>query len=75
MTDYGHELLFGSSLTPTAQRPEQVVALAQLSEARGARSRVQVGDRRVGDARPGELANVAGDDAHERAAVCAGDQP
>ena len=32
MTDYGHELLFGSFITPTAQRPERVVALAQLSE-------------------------------------------
>ncbi|GIH15428.1 LLM class flavin-dependent oxidoreductase [Rugosimonospora africana] len=32
MTDYGHELLFGTFLTPTAQRPEQVVALAQLAE-------------------------------------------
>jgi hemerythrin-like domain-containing protein len=32
MTDYGHELLFGTFLTPTAQRPELVVALAQLSE-------------------------------------------
>jgi alkanesulfonate monooxygenase SsuD/methylene tetrahydromethanopterin reductase-like flavin-dependent oxidoreductase (luciferase family) len=35
MTDYGHELLFGSFLTPTAQRPEQAVALAHLSEQAG----------------------------------------
>jgi alkanesulfonate monooxygenase SsuD/methylene tetrahydromethanopterin reductase-like flavin-dependent oxidoreductase (luciferase family)/hemerythrin-like domain-containing protein len=35
MTDYGHDLLFGSFLTPSAQRPEQVVALAQLSEQAG----------------------------------------
>jgi len=32
MTDYGHELRFGSFLTPTAERPLQAVALAQLSE-------------------------------------------
>ncbi|MEU5940594.1 LLM class flavin-dependent oxidoreductase [Micromonospora sp. NPDC047548] len=32
MTDYGHELLFGSFLTPAADRPEQVVALAKLCE-------------------------------------------
>jgi alkanesulfonate monooxygenase SsuD/methylene tetrahydromethanopterin reductase-like flavin-dependent oxidoreductase (luciferase family) len=31
MTDYGHELLFGS-FTPDARQPERVVALAQLSE-------------------------------------------
>lgn len=35
MTDYGHELLFGSFLTPSAQRPDQVVGLAQLSEQAG----------------------------------------
>jgi alkanesulfonate monooxygenase SsuD/methylene tetrahydromethanopterin reductase-like flavin-dependent oxidoreductase (luciferase family)/iron-sulfur cluster repair protein YtfE (RIC family) len=35
MTDYHHELLFGSFLTPAARRPEQVVALTQLSEAAG----------------------------------------
>lgn len=35
MTDYGHDLLFGSFITPTAQRPEHVVALAQLSERAG----------------------------------------
>lgn len=35
MTDYGHDLLFGSFLTPTNQAPDQVVALAQLSEAAG----------------------------------------
>ncbi|MFI5954054.1 LLM class flavin-dependent oxidoreductase [Cryptosporangium sp. NPDC051539] len=32
MTDYGHELLFGTFLTPTAEAPERVVALAQLTE-------------------------------------------
>lgn len=32
MTDYGHDLLFGSFLTPTGAAPERVVALAQLSE-------------------------------------------
>ncbi|SCG68901.1 LLM class flavin-dependent oxidoreductase [Micromonospora inositola] len=32
MTDYGHQLIFGSFLTPTADRPEQVVALAKLCE-------------------------------------------
>jgi hypothetical protein len=32
MTDYGHELLFGSFLTPTSAQPQQAVALAQLSE-------------------------------------------
>ncbi|HEY2509090.1 MAG TPA: LLM class flavin-dependent oxidoreductase [Streptosporangiaceae bacterium] len=32
MTDYGHELLFGSFITPDANAPEQVVALAQLAE-------------------------------------------
>jgi alkanesulfonate monooxygenase SsuD/methylene tetrahydromethanopterin reductase-like flavin-dependent oxidoreductase (luciferase family)/hemerythrin-like domain-containing protein len=35
MTDYGHELLFGSFITPSAQRPERAVALAQLSEQAG----------------------------------------
>jgi alkanesulfonate monooxygenase SsuD/methylene tetrahydromethanopterin reductase-like flavin-dependent oxidoreductase (luciferase family) len=35
MTDYRHELIFGSFLTPTAQRPDQVVALAQHSERAG----------------------------------------
>src|SRR4051794_9629207 len=32
MTDYGHDLLFGSFLTPSAARPDRVVALAQLTE-------------------------------------------
>ncbi|WP_188037561.1 LLM class flavin-dependent oxidoreductase [Actinotalea sp. JY-7885] len=32
MTDYGHDLLLGSFLTPTAQAPERVVDLARLSE-------------------------------------------
>lgn len=32
MADYGHDLLFGTFLTPTAARPQQVVQLAQLTE-------------------------------------------
>lgn len=32
MPDYGHDLLFGSFITPIASAPDQVVALAQLSE-------------------------------------------
>jgi alkanesulfonate monooxygenase SsuD/methylene tetrahydromethanopterin reductase-like flavin-dependent oxidoreductase (luciferase family) len=32
MTDYGHDLVFGSFLTPRADQPEQVIALGQLSE-------------------------------------------
>ncbi len=32
MTDYGHELMFGSFITPTAARPQQAVELATLSE-------------------------------------------
>ena len=32
MSDYGHELLFGSFLTPTNAQPDQAVGLAQLSE-------------------------------------------
>jgi alkanesulfonate monooxygenase SsuD/methylene tetrahydromethanopterin reductase-like flavin-dependent oxidoreductase (luciferase family) len=35
MTDYGHDLLFGSFITPTNAAPDNVVALAQLSEAAG----------------------------------------
>ncbi|HEY8722120.1 LLM class flavin-dependent oxidoreductase [Pengzhenrongella sp.] len=35
MTDYGHELLFGSFLTPSADCPADVLALAQLSEQLG----------------------------------------
>jgi len=35
MTDYGHELLFGSFITPSAGSPDRVVALAQLSERAG----------------------------------------
>jgi hemerythrin-like domain-containing protein len=35
MTDYGHELLFGSFITPDAQEPERVVALTLLSEQAG----------------------------------------
>src|SRR3954470_12632816 len=35
MPDYGHDLTFGTFLTPTNQRPEAVVALAQLTEASG----------------------------------------
>ena len=32
MPDYGHDLRFGSFVTPTAAAPHQAVALAQLSE-------------------------------------------
>jgi alkanesulfonate monooxygenase SsuD/methylene tetrahydromethanopterin reductase-like flavin-dependent oxidoreductase (luciferase family) len=35
MTDYGHDLLFGSFVTPTNAAPERVVALAQASERAG----------------------------------------
>jgi len=35
MADYGHELLFGTFITPQNQRPEEVVALAQLAERAG----------------------------------------
>ncbi|SHN45078.1 LLM class flavin-dependent oxidoreductase [Cryptosporangium aurantiacum] len=32
MADYGHDLVFGTFLTPTADAPDRVVALAQLTE-------------------------------------------
>lgn len=32
MTDYGHDLLFGTFLTPTAAAADQVVALAELTD-------------------------------------------
>lgn len=35
MTDYGHDLQFGSFITPTNQQPDNVVALAQVSEEAG----------------------------------------
>jgi hypothetical protein len=35
MTNYGHELLFGSFITPTNQQPQHAVTLAQLSERAG----------------------------------------
>jgi alkanesulfonate monooxygenase SsuD/methylene tetrahydromethanopterin reductase-like flavin-dependent oxidoreductase (luciferase family)/hemerythrin-like domain-containing protein len=35
MTDYGHDLLFGSFITPAAGQPETVVALSRLSERAG----------------------------------------
>jgi hypothetical protein len=35
MPDYGHTLTFGTFLTPQNQRPQDVVALAQLTEAVG----------------------------------------
>jgi alkanesulfonate monooxygenase SsuD/methylene tetrahydromethanopterin reductase-like flavin-dependent oxidoreductase (luciferase family)/FAD/FMN-containing dehydrogenase len=35
MSDYGHDLQFGTFITPQAERPEDVVALAQLTEAAG----------------------------------------
>lgn len=35
MADYGHELLFGTFITPQNRRPDDVVALAQLTEQAG----------------------------------------
>ncbi|WP_315096501.1 LLM class flavin-dependent oxidoreductase [uncultured Cellulomonas sp.] len=35
MPDYGHDLVFGSFLTPSAKDPAQVVALARASESAG----------------------------------------
>ncbi len=35
MTDYGHDLLFGTFITPRADDPDRVVALAQLTEQAG----------------------------------------
>ena len=35
MPDYGHELAFGTFITPQAQHPDDVVALAQLTERAG----------------------------------------
>lgn len=35
MADYGHDLAFGTFLTPQNQRPDEVVALAQLTERAG----------------------------------------
>jgi hypothetical protein len=35
MTNYGHELLFGSFITPDARQPERVTALTLLSEQAG----------------------------------------
>jgi alkanesulfonate monooxygenase SsuD/methylene tetrahydromethanopterin reductase-like flavin-dependent oxidoreductase (luciferase family) len=35
MTDYGHDLLFGAFLSPTAGSPEQVLALTRLAERAG----------------------------------------
>ena len=35
MPDYGHELRLGTFITPQSQRPQDVVALAQLSEQSG----------------------------------------
>ena len=39
MPDYGHELEFGTFITPQNQRPQDVVALAQLTERAGPRPR------------------------------------
>ncbi|MFC7642110.1 hypothetical protein ACFQX6_14895 [Streptosporangium lutulentum] len=33
MPDYGHDLLFGTFITPSAHNPAQAVALAELTEA------------------------------------------
>ncbi|ACQ79187.1 FAD linked oxidase domain protein [Beutenbergia cavernae DSM 12333] len=35
MPDYGHDLLFGTFITPTADDPERVVQLAELTESAG----------------------------------------
>ncbi|AVT38443.1 LLM class flavin-dependent oxidoreductase [Plantactinospora sp. BB1] len=35
MPDYGHELLFGAFITPSAEAPERVVELAELAESAG----------------------------------------
>jgi len=35
MTDYGHDLLFGTFISPQSQRPQEAVALAQLTEQSG----------------------------------------
>lgn len=35
MSDYGHDLLFGTFITPSAREPQQPVALAQLTERAG----------------------------------------
>jgi alkanesulfonate monooxygenase SsuD/methylene tetrahydromethanopterin reductase-like flavin-dependent oxidoreductase (luciferase family) len=35
MTDYGHDLAFGTFITPQNQRPQDVVALARLTERAG----------------------------------------
>src|SRR5918992_4234873 len=35
MTDYGHELQFGTFITPQNRRPDDVVALAKLTEQAG----------------------------------------
>src|SRR5258705_156710 len=35
MTDYGHEPLFGTFLTPTSAQADRVIALAQLTDAVG----------------------------------------
>src|SRR5262245_15279189 len=35
MADYGHDLVFGTFITPQNRRPEDVVALAQLTEQAG----------------------------------------
>jgi FAD/FMN-containing dehydrogenase len=35
MADYGHDLAFGTFITPQAQHPDDVVALAQLTEQAG----------------------------------------
>jgi alkanesulfonate monooxygenase SsuD/methylene tetrahydromethanopterin reductase-like flavin-dependent oxidoreductase (luciferase family) len=35
VTDYGHDLIFGSFLTPGSQRPDEVAGLAQVSERAG----------------------------------------
>lgn len=35
MTDYGHDLIFGTFITPLSRQPAEVIALAQLTERSG----------------------------------------
>jgi len=35
VSDYGHDLLFGTFVTPTSRHPQQAVALTQASERAG----------------------------------------
>jgi len=35
MADYGHDLVFGTFITPSSRQPHDVVALAQITEQAG----------------------------------------